>query len=54
MKLTVAEIETLINWWTHIEYPDTTPEKELEKMSNKNEKLRLKLVKQYQKLRKAQ
>ncbi len=50
MKLTKPEIETLIEWLNCYEPNDLMTENQLDAIENRNEKLRLKLVKEYKRL----
>ncbi len=50
MKLTVQEIDTLLDWFICYEPNDLMTDNQLDAIENRNEKLRLKLVKEYKRL----
>jgi hypothetical protein len=52
MKLTRNEIETLIEWLNCYESNDLMTDNQLDAIENRNEMLRLKLVKEYKRLEK--
>jgi hypothetical protein len=51
MKLSIKEIETLIDWYGYFECNDLSSDEENNAIEIRNEKLRLKLVKEYKKLK---
>lgn len=50
MKLTVQEIDTLLDWFICYEPNDLMTDNQLDAIENRNEKLRLKLVEEYKRL----